>query len=81
MNALTENMKPLRLVAVGNSTGLVLPKEMLAKYGLRQGDEVYPVATPDGIELRRYDPEFVRQMEVARQVMHERRAALAELAK
>lgn len=81
MSAPIERPKPLKLVAVGNSTGIVLPKEMLAKFGLRQGDEVYPVSTPDGIELRKYDPEFARQMEAARRIMHKRRAALAELAK
>lgn len=73
--------KPLKIVAVGNSTGIILPKDILASLKLDRGDELYPVKTPHGIELRVYDPEFEAQMDVARSVMKRRRNVLRELAK
>lgn len=73
--------RPLKLIAVGNSTGIILPKDMLARLQLSQGDQLTAVDTPDGVELRRYDPEFEEQMSVARSVMEDRKKALRELAK
>lgn len=73
--------KPLKLIAVGNSTGAIFPKELLQDLGVGQGDTLFPVRTPNGIELRRADPEFVEDMELARKIMRERRAVLRELAK
>lgn len=73
--------KPLKLIAVGNSTGAIFPKELLQDLGVCQGDTLFPVRTPNGIELRRADPEFVEDMELARKIMRERRAVLRELAK
>ena len=81
MNAQTDFSKTLKLVPVGNSTGVVIPKDMLARQNLKPGDQLYAVETSEGIHLRIADPEFVRQMEVAREVMDRHRAALAELAK
>lgn len=74
-------MTVLKLKAVGNSTGLTLPKELLARLKVARGDCLYVVETPDGIELRPRDPELERQMEAARKIMKKRRAVLAELAK
>ena len=71
----------LKLRAIGNSMGVVLPKELLAKLDLREGDTLHVVEAPDGLRLKRADPEFERQMEVAREVMRRRRAALRELAR
>jgi putative addiction module antidote len=73
--------KPAKLIPIGNSTGVILPKDVLARLQLRQGDQVTVVVTPEGIELRRHDPEFEEQMSVARAVMEERKKALRELAK
>ena len=73
--------KPLKLIAIGNSTGAIFPKEMLQQLGVGQGDALYPVRTPNGIELRRADPEFVEEMELAREIMRKDRAILRELAK
>ena len=73
--------KPLKLIAIGNSTGVILPKEMLAALGATQGDALYPVRTPNGIELRRADSDLAEDMEIARRIMRERRAVLRELAK
>jgi len=73
--------KPLKLIPIGNSTGLILPKDVLAELGAEQGDSISYVKTPDGIELRTTDVDFDAQMEVARDVMRRRRKALRELAK
>ncbi len=74
-------MTTLKLKAVGNSTGVILPKEVLAKLRVGQGDSLHVVETERGIELTPYDPEFERQMEAARKIMKKRRAVLRELAK
>jgi putative addiction module antidote len=73
--------KPLKLIAVGNSTGVVLPREVLERLRVERGDQLYVVETPQGIELSVYDPEFAAQMEEAERVMREDRDVLHELAK
>ncbi len=74
-------MTTLKLKAVGNSTGVILPKELLAKMHVEKGDELFVVETKDGIVLTPYDPEFERQMDAARKIMKKRRTVLRELAK
>jgi putative addiction module antidote len=74
-------MIELKLTAVGNSLGVVLPKEALARLKLAKGDTVYLTDAPDGYRLTPYNPEFEAQMDVARKIMKKRRAALRELAK
>lgn len=73
--------KPLKLIKIGNSTGVILPKDVLAHLNLAQGDEVSVVKQPDGIALKTVDPEFDNQMATARDVMGRYRNALRELAK
>ena len=73
--------KPLKLIPIGNSTGAVFPKDLLQDLGVAQGDMLFPVRTPNGVELRRADPELIEDMELARKIMRERRAVLRELAK
>lgn len=73
--------KPLKLIPIGNSTGVILPRELLRDLGAEQGDTLFPVRTPNGVELRRADPEFIEDMELARDIMRERRNVLRELAK
>jgi putative addiction module antidote len=74
-------MHALKLTQIGNSVGVILPREMLAKLGMAKGDTIYAVDQPDGVRLTVADPEFAAQMDVARRVMKERRAVLRELAK
>ena len=73
--------KPLKLIPIGNSTGVILPKELLQQLGVGQGDSLLVAKTPGGVELRAGDPTFEKQMEAAREVMRRRKAALRELAK
>ncbi len=63
--------KTLKLIQVGNSTGVVLPRELLEKLRVERGDVLSVVETPDGIELTPYDPDFAKQMGIAERVMRE----------
>ncbi len=71
----------LKLRAVGNSVGVVLPKEMLVKLGVDKGDSVFAIETPDGVRLTTSDPDFEAQMATARRLMKRWRGVLHELAK
>lgn len=70
----------IKITTVGNSAGIILPKELLARMRLGKGDELYATETPDGIKLTPFDPAFAGQMEVAEQVMRKRRTLLRKLA-
>lgn len=70
----------VKLTAIGNSTGVVLPKDVLEKLRVGRGDELLILETPDGIRLTPYDPEFADQMEVAERIMREDRDLLRKLA-
>lgn len=74
-------MNSLKLTAIGNSVGVILPREMLAKLGVEKGDMLSVVETPDGLRLSAHDPAFETQMAAARKIMKDRRAVLRELAK
>ena len=73
-------MSTLKVTTVGNSTGVVLPKEILQHLHVDRGDTLYVLETPNGIELTPYNPEFAVQMELAEQVMREDRDVLKKLA-
>jgi putative addiction module antidote len=73
--------KPLKLIKIGNSTGVILPKDVLARLRVGLGDELSLVETSAGVEMRRHDAGFEEQMKAAREVMKRRRSALRELAK
>jgi len=72
----------LEIKKIGNSTGVILPKELLARIGLAQGDSVYVTETPDGgLILAAREPEFEEGMEIARKAMKKYKNTLRELAK
>lgn len=72
----------LQIRKIGNSVGLILPKELLARLNLREGDKFYPVEQPDGsLRLSPFNPKHARTMEIAREIMHKYRDTLAALAK
>ena len=73
-------MTTLKLTTMGNATGIVLPREILERLRVQQGDSLYVLETPQGIELTPFNPEFAAQMEAAEQVMREDRDALKRLA-
>ena len=74
-------MFTLKLTQIGNSVGVVFPKELLVKLNLEKGDEFYVTETPDGMRITTHNPEFEAQMRMAREIMKERRDVLHELAK
>ena len=74
-------MTTLKLTQIGNSVGVILPKEILARLKLEKGDAVFVTETPDGVALTPYDPEFESQIVAARKIMKKRRDVLRELAK
>ena len=74
--------KPLKLIPIGNSTGAVFPKEMLARIHVDKGDQLFVTEAPDGsYRISAFDPEFARQMELAEEIMREDRDILRVLAK
>jgi putative addiction module antidote len=70
----------LKIIAVGNSAGVLLPKELLARLRVGKGDSLYVAETPDGIRLMPHDPQLAAQMAVAEQIMRKRRNLLRKLA-
>jgi len=71
----------LKLTQIGNSVGVILPKEVLAAMKLERGDSMYLTESPDGFRVTSFDPEFAEQMKAAESVMKRRRNVLRELAK
>jgi putative addiction module antidote len=71
----------VKLTQIGNSVGIILPKEALAVLQVEKGDTLTFTSAPDGFRVTPYDEEKGRQFEVMRQVMKKRRNALRELAK
>jgi putative addiction module antidote len=70
----------LKITTVGNSAGVILPKELLARLRVGKGDALHAIELTDGIKLTPFDPQLAAQMEVAEQVMRERRVLLKKLA-
>lgn len=67
---------------IGNSYGIVLPREALDSMMVKEGDTVYMTRSPEnGLKLTARDQEFARTMEIAEDLMSRYRNALAELAK
>lgn len=72
---------PLKVIKIGNSMGVVLPKELLKRLGAEAGDYVEATSVGNSIELKPHRPDFEAQMAIARDVMERRKLALRELAK
>lgn len=71
----------LKIKKFGNSAGVILPKELLARLRVGQGDSLYLSEAPDGVRLTAADPGFAATMSAAEQIMREDRDILRELAK
>ncbi len=72
--------KPLKIRKIGTSLGVVLPKELLTKLGVGEGDTLYPVHTPDGVSLTQYDPDFEQALKAGREFMRRYPNAMKKLA-
>ncbi|MCA9231674.1 MAG: AbrB/MazE/SpoVT family DNA-binding domain-containing protein [Planctomycetales bacterium] len=73
-------MPTVKVTTVGNSVGIILPKELLERLRINKGDVLHVTETPKGVELTPYDEEFAQQMEVAEKVMRQDRDVLRKLA-
>ena len=71
----------LKITTIGNSAGVILPRELLSRLRVAKGDALYATELPDGVKLTPFDPELAGQMEVAERVMRKRRTLLNKLAK
>jgi putative addiction module antidote len=80
-NGEEDSMFALKLTQIGNSVGVILPKEMLARLRVEKGNVIYLTESPDGYRITPHSEEFEAQMKAAREIMKERRAVLRELAK
>jgi putative addiction module antidote len=69
-----------KIIAIGNSAGIILPKEILARLNVEKGDSVFITEGSQGIRLVPFDQDFATQMEAAREVMRENRDVLQRLA-
>ena len=74
-------MVALKIRSIGNSVGVILPKEILEALHAREGDVLFATATPDGVHLTPYDPDFEEEMRAFERVRRDYRNALHELAK
>lgn len=82
---MTASAKPkhgiLKVTQIGNSLGVVLPREVLAELDIEKGDQLYLTRSPEGYRVTKADPEFERKMNLAREIMKKRHNVLRELAK
>jgi putative addiction module antidote len=70
----------VKITTIGNSVGVVLPKEVLSRLHVEKGDILYLLETPEGIQLTPYDQDFAAEMETAKRVMRKHRDVLRKLA-
>jgi len=70
----------VKITTIGNSVGIVLPKEVLNRLHVQKGDSLYLLETPEGIQLTPYDQDFAAEVDAARRVMRKHRDVLRKLA-
>jgi putative addiction module antidote len=70
----------VKVTSIGNSAGIILPKEMLERLRISKGDFLTVTETPDGVQLSTYDEAFATAMNLAEEIMREDRDVLRKLA-
>lgn len=73
-------MHKIKIRKVGNSLGATIPKEVLEKLRVGEGDTVFITETSDGVKLSAYDPEFEEAMSIYKKGSRKYRNALRKLA-
>jgi putative addiction module antidote len=71
----------LKVIRIGNSLGVVLPREIVADLAVEKGDRLYLTRSPEGYRITKSDPEFEARVALARRIVSKRHNALRELAK
>lgn len=74
-------MTTLKLTQIGNSVGLILPKELLARLKLEKGDTVFVTEAANGVNLSPYNPSLDEELALGREFMHDYRDTFHQLAK
>lgn len=74
-------MGALKVTSIGNSLGIIIPKDVAVRLRIVKGDELHVIETPRGIELSPYDPALEAELKAGRSVMKRYRSALRKLAK
>jgi putative addiction module antidote len=70
----------LEIIRIGNSSGVILPKELLDRMNVEQGDTLYISKTPTGFEVSPNDPDLADYRKAAQTIMRDNRDALRRLA-
>ena len=70
----------LKVTKIGNSAGVILPKELLARLRVELGDSIFATESPDGVRLTATNPDFAAKMALAETIMREDRDILNVLA-
>ncbi|MDR3751714.1 MAG: AbrB/MazE/SpoVT family DNA-binding domain-containing protein [Terracidiphilus sp.] len=69
-----------KIIAIGNSAGIILPREILDRLKVEKGDPVYLSEVAGSVQISPYDEEFAAKMEVADRVLRRYRDAFKKLA-
>lgn len=70
----------VKITQIGNSVGIILPREVLNRLHVEKGDTLYVTDSPEGVQLSPYNAAFARKLEGLEQVMRENRDVLKKLA-
>ncbi|MDB5779020.1 MAG: putative addiction module antidote [Polaromonas sp.] len=74
-------MHVLKLTQIGNSVGVILPKEVISRLKLAKGETVFLTETPDGYAITPYDPALEEEIAAGRAFMRDFRDTFHQLAK
>ena len=74
-------MRVLKLTQIGNSVGVILPKEVISRLKLSKGETVFLTETPDGYAITPYDPALEDEIAAGRAFMRDFRNTFHQLAK
>lgn len=71
----------LKVIRIGNSLGVVLPREIVADLGVEKGDRLFLTRSPEGYRITKSDPDFERRVTLAKRIISKRHNALRALTK
>lgn len=74
-------MQTLRVTQIGNSLGVILPKEITNHLHVSKGDTLFATLSPNGLEISQYNPELEAEIAMGQEFMNEFRETFKVLAK
>ena len=75
-----DSKRVTKIASVGTSSGLIIPKDMMTRYKLERGDQVYMIETPLGILISPFNPDVAEQIEAGKAFMRSYRDTFKALA-